>query len=147
MCSLTPLLMPLLLFRLQGPTPLSMHSTKASLFLSDGQFWFLRLLPDLSLTIMWSTSLRFRSQNQDCQGSQVLHRHQAHSMSTTSLHTTPSLILARTHIPSQESHQIGSGATSSAATTPAFYTIRSAYFLICVWTLKPLLVCPVLKKP
>ena len=39
-----------------------------------------RLLPDLSLIIMWSTGLRFRSQSQVCQGSQVMHLHQAHSM-------------------------------------------------------------------
>lgn len=142
MCSLTPLLMPLLLFCHQGHTLLSKHSIKASWSLSDGQFWFFCLLPDLSLTIMWSTCLRFRSQNQGCQGFQVLHLHQDHSMSMASLHTTPSLIDPRTHTPNQEYHLIGSGAISSAAITPVFYTIKGTYFLICVWIPKPLLACP-----
>ena len=100
---------------------------------------FLRLLPDLSSTIMWSTCLRFRSQNRGCQGSQVLHLHQDHSMSMASLHTTLSLIEPRTHIPSQEYHQIGSGAISNAAITHALYTTKGAYFLICVWIPKLLL--------
>ena len=42
---------------------------------------------------------------------------------------------------------VDSGVINSATITPVFYTIKSAYFLICVWTLKPLLVCLALKKP
>ena len=141
MCSLTPLQMPLLLYRHQGHTLLSKHYIKASWSLSDGLFWFLRLLPDLSLIIMWSTGLRFRSQSQGCHGSQVLHLHQDHLMSMASLHTTLSLIVPRTHIPSQEYHLIGSGVISNAATTPMFYTTKGAYFLICVWIPKPLQAC------
>ena len=40
---------------------------------------FLHLLLVLSLTIMLSTGLKYRSQSQDCQGSQVLHQHLAPS--------------------------------------------------------------------
>ena len=141
-CSLTPLLMPLLLFRHQGHTLLSKHFIKASLSLSDGQFWFLRLLLDLNLITMSSTSLRFKRQSRGCQGFQVLHLHQDHSMSMASLHITPSSIEPRTHIPSQEYHLVSSGVISSAAITLVFYTVKGAYFLICVWIPKPLLACP-----
>ena len=54
------------------------------------------------------------------------------SMSMASLHTTPSSIKPRTHIPSQKYHLIGSGVISSATTTLVFYTIKGACFLICV---------------
>ena len=142
LCSLKPQLLPLLLFCHQGHTLLSKHFIKARLSLSDGQFWFLRPLPDHGLIIMWSTCLRFRSQSRGCQGFQVLHLRQDRSMLMASLHITPSSIEPRTHIPSQEYHLVGSGVIHSAAITLVFYTIKGTYFPICVWTAKPLLACP-----
>src|SRR4051812_16320465 len=78
------MLMPLLLFRHQGHTLSSKHSTTASLSPSNGLFLFLRLLLVLSLTTTLSTGLRFRSQCQGCLGFQVLHQHPDHSISMAS---------------------------------------------------------------
>ena len=114
---------------------------QGELSLSDGQFWFLRLLPDLSLTIMWSTCLRFKSQNQGCQGFQVLPTPSGPSMLMASRATIPSLTAPRTPTPSQEYHQIGSGAINKEAITHACYMIKGAFSLICALTLKPLLDC------
>lgn len=72
--------MPMLLYRLQGHTLSSWHLIAANLSWFADPFWFLLLLPDLNLTIMWSTGLRSRSQNRGCQGFQVLQLHQDLSM-------------------------------------------------------------------
>ena len=53
---------------------------------------FLSLLPVHSSTIMLSTGLKYRSQSQDCQGSQVLHQHLTPSISMASGQTTHSSI-------------------------------------------------------
>src|SRR6187399_1511855 len=95
---------------------------------------------------MLSTGPKFGSLSQDCQGFQVLQLLQGHSMPIASLRTTPSLTAPRTHIPSQEYHQIGSGAISSAATTHEYSMIKGAFPLICVLTLKLLLVCLAWRK-
>ena len=141
-CSLTPLLMPLLLFRHQGPIQLSKHTVMVSLPRSDGPFWSLRLLPqDLNLTIILSIGLRSRNQSQDCHGSRVLPPLQGPSMQMASKATIPSLTAPRTPTPSQGYHQIGSGAISREVITHAYYMIKGAFSLICALTLKPLLDC------
>ena len=147
MCSLKTLSMLLLLYRHQGLTPLSKHFIKVSLSLFVGPFWFLHLLPGHNLIIMWSTGHRFRSQNQGCQGFQVLHLHQDHSTSMASLLTTFSLIEPRTHIQGPEFHMICSGAISSAVIIPVSYIIKGAFFLICILTAKPLLACFLRRSP
>src|SRR6187399_703266 len=95
---------------------------------------------------MLSTGPKFGSLSQDCQGFQVLQHLQGHSMPIASLRTTPSLTAPRTHIPSQEYHQIGSGAISSAVIIQEYFMIKGAFSLICVLILKPLLDCLVLRK-
>ena len=138
--------MPLLLYRLQGLTPLSKHLIMVNLSLSDGQFWFLHLLLDHSLTTMWSTVLRSGSQSPDCQDFLEMPLRQDHSMSIASGITIPSLTVQRTLTQGQESHLITSGAISSATITHASYIIKGESFLTCVWIVKPLLVCPAWKK-
>ncbi|KNE86547.1 hypothetical protein PSTG_20091, partial [Puccinia striiformis f. sp. tritici PST-78] len=78
---------------------------------------FLSLLSVPSLTIMLSTSLRYRSQSQDCQGSQVLHQHLAPSISMASEQTTHSLTAPGTPTLGKEYHVISSGVIRSEAIT------------------------------
>ena len=97
---------------------------------------FLSLLSVHSSTIMLSTGLRYRSQSQDCQGSQVLHQHLAPSKSMASGQTTHSSIAPGTPTQGKGYHLIGSGAIRSEAITPAFYTIKVASSHTSVLTLK-----------
>ena len=128
--------MPMLLFPLQDLIQLSWHLIVVSLLWSDGPFWFLHLLRVHNLTIMSSTDLQSRSPSQDFHDSQALQLHLGSSMWMASWHITPSSTAPRTLTPNLAFHQIGSGAISSAATIPASYTIKGAYFHICASTLK-----------
>ena len=140
MCRLKPKSMHLLLYCLQGLTPLSKHTITVSLPLCDGPFWCLRLLPqDPNSIIMLSIGLRSRSQSPGCQGFQVLPTPPSPSMLMASKATIPSLTAPRTLTPSQGFHQIGSRAISREAITHACYMIKGAFSLICVLTLKLLL--------
>ena len=97
---------------------------------------FLSLLPVPSSTIMLSTGLRYRSQSQDCQGSQVLHQHLAPSISMASEQTTHSSIAPGTPTQGKGYHLIGSGAILSEAITLAFFTTKVASSHTSALTLK-----------
>ena len=98
---------------------------------------FLSLLPVHSSTIMLSTCLRYRSQSQDCQGSQVLHQHLSPSISMASGQTTHSSIAPGTPTQGKGYHLIGSGAILSEAITHAFFTTKVASSHTSALTLKP----------
>ena len=107
----------------------------------------LSLLQVHSLIIILSTGLMSRSQSQGFQGSQVLHQHLAPLILTASRQTIHFSIAPRTPIQGKGLYQTGSGAILSAAIIHASYTTKVASSRTSALRLKPLLVCPTLRKP